>query len=341
MTSTTTELPNFWYVVARSGELKKRPIARRLHGRSLVVFRDGNGVARVLDGLCPHRGAALARGRVVGNCIECPYHGWQFDGAGNCQLVPAGNLKQRIPPQFHTASFPVVEQQGLIWTTLGTPVTPVPPRFDVLDDPKLATVCYVSTQPVTFDWWIDNTLDFAHIPYVHPKTIGERNDALGEFTIERHRDDLGFTGRAETRRSYDLLARLLRLDMVVTVTVRMASSVLFDFEVANGSRQWVLALASPEDDRHTRVWNFSIRNYLRHIPGSDLIGWWLMRKVVEEDVGFGRKACPQGPTIESWRASTRADEMGLEWLRLARLWRAKQPLQPTERQSVGHRGPTE
>ena len=59
-------------------------------GENLVVFRTGAGKACVLDAYCPHLGANLGiGGRVVGDCIECPFHGWQFDGHdGKCTRVP-------------------------------------------------------------------------------------------------------------------------------------------------------------------------------------------------------------------------------------------------------------
>ena len=62
----------------------------RCVGENLVVFRNSEGKARVLDAYCPHLGANLGiGGRVVGDCIECPFHGWQFDGQdGKCTRVP-------------------------------------------------------------------------------------------------------------------------------------------------------------------------------------------------------------------------------------------------------------
>lgn len=56
----------------------------------MVVFRGQDGKAYVMDAYCPHLGANLAvGGRVVGNCIECPFHGWQFRGEdGRCVRIP-------------------------------------------------------------------------------------------------------------------------------------------------------------------------------------------------------------------------------------------------------------
>lgn len=66
------------------------PLQKYCLGEQVVVFRDQEGKASVLDAYCPHLGANLAvGGRVVGNCIECPFHGWQFRGDnGKCVKIP-------------------------------------------------------------------------------------------------------------------------------------------------------------------------------------------------------------------------------------------------------------
>lgn len=59
-------------------------------GEQVAVFRAENGKVHVVDAYCPHLGANLAvGGRVLGDCIECPFHGWQFQGSdGKCVKVP-------------------------------------------------------------------------------------------------------------------------------------------------------------------------------------------------------------------------------------------------------------
>lgn len=45
---------------------------------------------RILDAYCPHLGANMAEGgRVKGDCLECPFHGWLFRGSdGQCDYIP-------------------------------------------------------------------------------------------------------------------------------------------------------------------------------------------------------------------------------------------------------------
>jgi phenylpropionate dioxygenase-like ring-hydroxylating dioxygenase large terminal subunit len=317
-----TQLQDFWYVVARSRDLGAAPLARRVNGRALVVFRDERGHARVLDAMCPHRGANLAHGRVVAGSIACPYHGWRFDGTGRCVHIPANRDVERVPPAYATDGFSVIEQQGLIWTCLGKPVAPAP-RFSVFDDRTLRSFCYELVAPVPFDWWVENELDFEHLPFVHPFTIGDKDSTVGDFVVERRADQLGFFAHAETRQRHSLLTRWLQLEMRVAVTLTMPGSAQFDIDLGKGRRQVILALATPEDGGSTRVWNFAFRNFLR-VPFGNAIGWWFLRTVLREDIAVGTRSLAPISIDREGMLSSRADELSLEFLRLLRLWRARE-----------------
>ncbi len=327
-----TLLRNFWYVIARSTDLRTAPLARKVCGRELVAFRDGAGQARVLDAVCPHRGANLAHGRVVDGCLACPYHGWRFDGEGRCTRIPAYRPRERVPAKFSTGALPVIEQQGLVWTSVGTPVA-APPRFSILDETDVDTFCYELAAPLAFDWWVENALDFAHLPFVHPNTLGDDNSMIDEFDIETRPDDLGFVARAHRRPDYSMLARMLRLDMRISVELAMPGNTLFDIDLGGGRRQVILALATPEDGSAVRTWNFSIRNFLR-VPFGNAIGWLFLRRVLQEDVREGVRSLAPVSLERPRMLSTRADALGLELLRLLRLWRARETADGTRREAA-------
>lgn len=88
--------PEGWYAVAFSADLRPGTVLRRrLMNRELVVFRTASGTAVVMDAYCPHLGAHLAEGgRVCGEEIQCPFHGFRFDAQGHCTSTPYG---QRAP----------------------------------------------------------------------------------------------------------------------------------------------------------------------------------------------------------------------------------------------------
>src|SRR5512145_2043722 len=111
------KLNGYWYIAARGKELRRRPIARSVEGEPLVLFRDTADRPHAIIDRCAHRGMALSGGRVVQDCIECPYHGWQYDGAGTLRKVPA-QCDGPLPQPKTMVSYPVVEHQGHVWIWL-------------------------------------------------------------------------------------------------------------------------------------------------------------------------------------------------------------------------------
>jgi nitrite reductase/ring-hydroxylating ferredoxin subunit len=105
---------NGWFQVAWSRELAPGALRTlRYFGQELVLFRAMNGTAHVVDAHCPHLGAHLGiGGKVVGDCLECPFHGWQFAGDGRCAHIP---YAKKIPPKATLGSWPVVERDGMIF----------------------------------------------------------------------------------------------------------------------------------------------------------------------------------------------------------------------------------
>ncbi|NIR37137.1 MAG: Rieske 2Fe-2S domain-containing protein, partial [Actinobacteria bacterium] len=101
-----------------------------------VLYRKRDGAAVAMRDQCPHRKVPLSRGRVVGDDIECGYHGMTFGPEGRCVRIPG---QSRIPPAAKVASYPVTESMGLVWLWLGereqAAATPVF-RLDAYDDPE-------------------------------------------------------------------------------------------------------------------------------------------------------------------------------------------------------------
>ena len=81
-------------------------------GHDLVLWRTESGKANVMHSFCPHLGANLAQGRVIGDRIECPFHGWQYTGDGCAAHVP---YSESVPKGVLTKSFPVQEAHGQIF----------------------------------------------------------------------------------------------------------------------------------------------------------------------------------------------------------------------------------
>jgi nitrite reductase/ring-hydroxylating ferredoxin subunit len=88
-------LRRFWQPICYSDELKDLPLAVKILGEELVVFRDGSGAIGLLERHCPHRGTSLEFGLVGAKGIRCCYHGWLFDVDGAILETPG--VPRRVP----------------------------------------------------------------------------------------------------------------------------------------------------------------------------------------------------------------------------------------------------
>ena len=83
-------LRHCWQPVARLEDLEDGPQRAVLLGEALAVFLTESGKPAVVADRCAHRGASLSMGKVAGEAIQCPYHGWEWAGEdGACTRIPS------------------------------------------------------------------------------------------------------------------------------------------------------------------------------------------------------------------------------------------------------------
>lgn len=172
-------IPNQWYAVLESHEVKDtRPVSFKRLNEDLVFWRDARGKVVVMTDRCPHRQVKLSLGKVVEGNIECPFHGFQFDGQGACQLIPANGKNGPRPKVFQVRTYPVREEYGFIWAWYGEPRQEYPPIafFEGLEDFSYSTLQRL--WKVHYTRAAESLLDVAHLPFVHPNTIGRGGQTL-------------------------------------------------------------------------------------------------------------------------------------------------------------------
>jgi phenylpropionate dioxygenase-like ring-hydroxylating dioxygenase large terminal subunit len=170
-------IPNLWYAILESNEIKKgKPVGVTRMGEKLVAWRNGESQITVMSDLCPHRGVALSAGKLLGDCIQCPFHGFQYDTRGACRLVPANGKNAEPPKALKVKTYPTREAHDLIFIWWGEPRSEYPqlPWFESIP----ATMVYTTLK----DHWanhyaraIENQLDVVHLPFIHHNTIGRGN----------------------------------------------------------------------------------------------------------------------------------------------------------------------
>ena len=123
---------NFWYPAEESINLTAdKPLKVQMLGLQFVLWRDTDGRARCAHNTCTHRGGSLGDGKVVGDCIQCPYHGWKFDTQGNCIEQPYERPNSPLMKQAKIKSYPVKLMCGLIFAYLGPDPVPLLPPIAV------------------------------------------------------------------------------------------------------------------------------------------------------------------------------------------------------------------
>src|SRR5215213_5090985 len=166
-------LQNCWYVAAWDHELiDGRLLARTILEKPVLLYKGDSGRVVALDNRCCHRGAKLSNGRMEGDDIRCMYHGLKFDPGGRCIQIPG---QDNIPKGLGVKSYPVVERQHLIWIWMGEPAKADPTM--ILDIPYLANPAWRGVPDymhydANYLLIVDNLSDFAHLAFVHTKTLG-------------------------------------------------------------------------------------------------------------------------------------------------------------------------
>ena len=166
-------LRNAWYVGAWDHEVPAdKPFGRILLNDPVVFYRKRDGGIVALEDRCCHRHFPLHRGCIVGDLLECGYHGLQYEASGKCVRVPGQSV---VPESARVRSYPVAERYHWIWVWMGDPALADPakiPDFHWMDDPAWrakGTLFHVASN---YELVIENLLDLSHLTFVHRSTIG-------------------------------------------------------------------------------------------------------------------------------------------------------------------------
>jgi phenylpropionate dioxygenase-like ring-hydroxylating dioxygenase large terminal subunit len=195
MTAVDPVLFDDWHPVADAGKLQRGAMqVARLLDYELIVWRSADGKVHAWDDRCPHRGARLSLGRVEQDRVVCAYHGWQFDGSGQCRLQPA--QPHVVPPKSACAKyFHACEAYGLVWVCLGEPARELPPFPEHRDSRLRSIVGGPHRVSACGPRIIENFLDMAHFGFVHNGILGDPEHAeVPEYSVSPYDDGLGERG---------------------------------------------------------------------------------------------------------------------------------------------------
>ena len=267
-----TQYPRGWFRLAFSDELKVgQVLSVPAFGTKVALYRGQDGTARALKKQCPHLGADLSIGKVVGNRLQCRFHGWEFEGNGSCAKIPRVSV---IPQKAQCGSYPLIEQDNHIYVWFAKdgrgPEFGLDPHPADLTDSKWG-------RRMKFDWLIkmhaqevaENLVDTEHFPLVHNYADKPPLD----FRWEDHRliaqmdsQRAGkFTGPAPT-----------------SITYQGFGCTHAHIKAVAGIHLAVVLSTTPVDDIHTRI---TIQAQLEKysIPGVEMLIRHFVYKEIAED----------------------------------------------------------
>ncbi len=298
---------NVWTIVALARDLKPgKPLPLRVAGERVVFFRDASGAAAALVDRCPHRGVALSLGRVDEGVIECPFHGWRFDGEGRNCLVPWSPDAKR--ENLGAVALPVREADGLLWLYTGFAPDQEPAVSETFAWPDIALCAQSVVWNAHWTRVMENMLDMPHLPFVHRKTIGKGLQRLTGGRMDVVWEERAYGGRISS--AVDGAPRPGALEYRFPNAMEL-------FIDPPGKRLRLMVVCIPEDDATTRLLLLTMRNFARS-PLLNPVFRLLNRRIAREDQAIVESSLPAEVPPPSEEASVRTDAPTLAFRRIYR-----------------------
>lgn len=169
-TTTPAPFPEGWYfLTSRRAVLKAKLLQKTWMGQKIVIWCDENERICVAGAVCPHLGADLcpdAGGRVRDGRLVCPFHGFEYDTAGQCVATPYAPP----PKSARLQVFETTEIAGLIFAWWG--IGGREPQWNLPEaQPEQTGWSNLEIQTLRFPGHpqetAENSVDMAHFRYIH------------------------------------------------------------------------------------------------------------------------------------------------------------------------------
>lgn len=294
----TPLIRNCWYVAGRRGEIGRPPIARRLLGIDVALYRTLAGEPVAVRNRCPHRSFPLARGRLDGDNLVCGYHGMAFNADGACVHMPALNS---APASATVRTFPIVDRGPLTWIWMGPPHLAdeaLIPDTSWLTDTGWSSVTgsyHIKTDYVSMH---ENLIDQTHFPFLHPDTVGTPEYAKSKLTATTEGDQVVIRRKLPNSPPpavYGKPAEIMhkRVDRTsearfVSPAMHVAFAEIIDPKPDAGKperyRYNITHIFTPETNTAIHYWWFNSRDYKPGDPEIDRFLFDASSKAYQEDV---------------------------------------------------------
>ncbi len=249
-------LKNQWYLAAPSAKLEKnKMLSLEIMGEPILFFRKSTGEVSAIRDICPHRGIPLKFGRVVEDKVECPYHGWKFDGGGVCREIPSLTSDQKLDcTKIKIKSYSLIEQYGAIWIFMGDSdfdktLAPLPPIFADLDPNAQPNLTDIVLFPCHIDHAVIGLMDPAHGPYVHQSWFWRTSKSAYEKRKNFGPVDYGFQMKRHEPSKNSKAYKILGGEPTTEITFRIPGTRVEHVRVGKRSFYSLTALMPLSEDK--------------------------------------------------------------------------------------------
>jgi len=281
-------LINEWLPVATVQQLdEKGMVSVRLLGEELVLWR-ADGAIRAWQDLCIHRGTRLSLGKVKGDTLACPYHGWVYNGEGTCIHIPA-HPDQVPPAKARVKSYQAQVRYDLIWVCLGEPTTAIPDFPEWENSAYRKILCGPYKITASGPRVVENFLDIGHFPFVHEGTLGvPTHPEIEEYTAEIRPEGVESKGV----RVYQPDPYGTGVGDVVAYTYRVLRPLTaYLLKESAGPSFSILLTVTPHAALESTMWMWMAMNYGHDLPEADLIAW--QDSIVAQDIPIVQSQRPE------------------------------------------------
>ena len=232
-----------------------------------MVWR-AHGEVKVWQDLCVHRGTKLTLGSVQDGLLECAYHGWTYDGEGNCVKIPA-HPEQSPPSKAKVTAYRCKEEYGLVWASLGNPVRDVPDFGEWHDGSFRKVACGPYHYKASGPRAVENFLDVAHLPFVHEGILGERAHAeIQDYQVRQTEEGIVASNVRIWQPDPDGTG--VGKDVNYTYKVPRPLTMYLSKGTTEGTFS-IFATVCPLDEFESVAWFWIAMNYARDVPEADIV----------------------------------------------------------------------
>jgi nitrite reductase/ring-hydroxylating ferredoxin subunit len=278
-------VPAAWYLLCASRELQPGPVSKQFAGRTLVAYRTDSGSVVVMDARCSHLGADLGRGRVLGETIECPFHGWRYAADGRCSFIPDSS---QIPRFARQTIYPAVERHGFVFFFNGRePLFPLPFFADARPEDFVPGMPFRFIGECTWYMLASNGFDGAHFAFVHDRVMlgPAAVDCPAEFARR-----YSYTARVTGRSLADRFIRLFLGDVVRVSITNWGGPLILVSGQFRKARSLMMIATQPLPPDRTLVETIVFAPRSRTLVGRLLsplalrVRRWLTQKFLQDDI---------------------------------------------------------